>query len=79
MKFHIRVFVPNDGGAYNPAPIHDFDMDTGESSGFIPNIGDVLCWDASGDHYKVTARYFEYSKSACAIMVEPCTDKFPQA
>ena len=42
MKFNVRAFKDNPGGAYDPTPIHDFDAD---SETIIPVVGDYLQWD----------------------------------
>ena len=67
MNFHVRAFIKNTGGAYDPAPIHDFDDET---EGFIPLVGDYLSWDEEGKTYKVIARNFDYSSKRCALEVE---------
>jgi len=67
MKFIIRGFIENLGGAYDPCPIHDFDDET-ESN--IPMVGDYLNWDPTLPTYKVVARHFYYSGARCALELE---------
>lgn len=69
MKFHVRAFVDNPGGAYDPAPIHDFDTDTAIEA-VIPMVGDYLMWYDASPTYKVIARHFDYAGERCALEVE---------
>ncbi|MDP2051540.1 MAG: hypothetical protein Q8K33_22205 [Cypionkella sp.] len=76
MKFNVRAFVANSGGAYDPAPLHDFDTGESESPEFIPQVGDVLRWDETQTAYKVIERFFDYSQHQCALLVEPFEGHF---
>jgi hypothetical protein len=67
MKWNVRAFINNPGGAYDPAPLHEFDAET---EGFIPMNGDYLRWDETGPTYKVVARHFDYAAGRCALEVE---------
>lgn len=71
MKFNVRAFIANPGGAYDPAPLHEFDFE----SEFVPAVGDILRWDHTATAYEVTKRFFDYSSSQCALqVVETQTD-----
>ena len=82
-KFMARVFLPNPGGAYDPAPLHEFDD---IESDFVPAIGDVIRYggsvktyrDGAGDSYRVVARYFDAATNRCAIYVETWQGEWPQ-
>lgn len=67
MNWNVRAFIANPDGAYDPAPLHDFDDGT---EGFIPSVGDCLRWDETGSTYKVIARRFDYLTGRCALEVE---------
>ncbi|KPA99977.1 hypothetical protein [Ahrensia marina] len=67
MKFHVRVFKPNPGGAYDPAPLHDFDL---IDSTFIPMVGDLLQASESEPIYEVKSRHFDYANRLCALSVK---------
>ncbi len=73
MKFNVRAFIDNPGGAYDPAPLHEFD----DELEFVPDVGDILRWDHEGTSYKVTKRMFEYSSSRCALWVVETEDSWP--
>jgi hypothetical protein len=68
MKWHVRVYVDNPGGAYNPAPLEEFDIEREEN--FLPMVGDFLRWCEGGDTVKVIARNFDFSSRRCALEVE---------
>ena len=70
MKFMVRAFIPNPGGAYGPAPLEEFDLDTDKSNGFIPSIGDVIQWADTMPAYLVIDRFFNFSLEICTLMVE---------
>ena len=74
MELHVRIFTANPGGAYDPAPLHEFDE---SPEGFIPVVGDCLRWDESGTIYRVTERYFDYSSKTAAVMVEKAGVDWP--
>lgn len=71
MKFNVRAFVSNPNGTYNPAPLHEFDTFEGDAGDFIPQVGDVLRWDATLPAYTVVNRFFDYSNNQCSLLVEP--------
>ena len=60
MKFMVRAFIPNPGGAYDPPPLEQFDLDKDKSNGFIPSIGDVIQWDDTKPAYLVIDRFFNF-------------------
>lgn len=68
MKWHVRAYVDNPGGAYDPAPLNAFDLEPEDN--FLPLVGDFLRWDEEGDTFKVIARHFDYSSKRCALEVE---------
>ncbi|MFN3846405.1 MAG: hypothetical protein ACK4RZ_11395 [Paracoccaceae bacterium] len=74
MKWNVRAFINNPGGAYDPAPVYQFDDQT---EGFIPLVGDHVRWDETPPTYIVTARFFDYSSSRCALMIEETTASWP--
>lgn len=71
MKWNVRAFIDNPGGAYNPAPLHEFDDET---VGMIPSVGDVLWEDENKKAYKVVERHFYYPGARCALQVEVYED-----
>lgn len=68
MKWHVRAYVDNPGGAYDPAPLYEFDLEPEDN--FLPLVGDFLLWDETGDTFKVIARHLNYSSKRCALEVE---------
>jgi hypothetical protein len=71
--FMARVFLPNPGGAYDPAPLNAFDAYDG---GFSPAVGDVI---RSGlDCYRVVSRYFDADANRLAIFVEHWIGDWPE-
>ena len=66
MEWIVRAFINNPGGAYDPAPLHEFDE---AIEGVIPMIGDHLHSD-TGRTYKVVARHFDCPAGRCALEVE---------
>lgn len=73
--FYARCFISNPGGAYDPAPLHEFDNERGDE--FIPAVGDIIRADQSAESYRVVSRFCDYSLRRCAIFVEPCIDLWP--
>lgn len=65
MEWIVRAFINNPGGAYDPAPLHEFDDKT---EGIIPMVGDYL--HAGGRSYRVVARHFQHEGERCALEVE---------
>ena len=74
MKFHVRAYVDNPGGAYDPAPLHEFDEETDT---LIPMVGDKLRWDETGTTYEVIARHFDYSCRHCVLEVKEAASRWP--
>lgn len=74
MEWQARAFIRNPGGAYDPAPLHEFDD---SPDGFIPSAGDCIRWDETGTIYRVTERYFDYSSKSCVLMVEKAGVDWP--
>jgi hypothetical protein len=74
-KFMARVFLPNPGGAYDPAPLHEFDVSDGE---FVPGVGDIIRDHHSGGFFRVTSRYFDLEINRAAIFVERWQGMWPE-
>jgi hypothetical protein len=72
--FTARVFLPNPGGAYDPAPLHEFDD---LESAFTPAIGDIIRYGASGASYRVVSRFFDAEANRAAIFVDPWSGDWP--
>ena len=80
MKFYVRAFIPNPGGPYDPAPIHEFDELEPVGLSEIPQIGDVLISPAGPpEAYRIKDRFLEYGDKygRCALMVEQVQVEIP--
>ncbi|PTV95866.1 hypothetical protein C8J27_103195 [Rhodobacter aestuarii] len=68
--FFVRCFIDNPGGAYDPAPLHQFD----HYSYCPPAVGDRLQEGRTGDRvYVVTQRHFHIYGNGhenCALLIE---------
>ena len=70
-----RVFVPNPGGAYDPAPLNEFDCYEGD---LAPAVGDVIRYGATGNTYRVVSRFFDAEANRAAIYVEQWSGDWPE-
>lgn len=67
-KFYVRCYIDNAGGAYDPAPVYDLDIEECVSA---PVIGDVLyTGEQVGEYYRVLERHFDLDSNRCALIVE---------
>ena len=73
-EFMARVFLPNPGGAYDPAPLNEFDIYEGA---LTPAVGDVIRYGATGDTYLVVSRFFDADAKRAAIYVERWFGEWP--
>lgn len=71
-----RFFAKNPGGAYDPAPLHEFDMDGLEHPGPMLPGDTISAWSRmSGEaegrnrYYKVIERMFRFDAGAIDVFV----------
>ena len=76
MRFLVRAFVANPGGAYNPAPLEQFDSDGEVPISEVPHVGDVLRHGVEA--FRVKARFFDFAGQQCSLDVEQTEAAFPQ-
>lgn len=70
MKWHVRAFIDNPGGTYDPLPLYEFDDDSG---GTIPAVGDIIQEETEGK-FRVVERHFDYNGKSCGLRVEKHND-----
>lgn len=86
MKYHVRFYAKNPGGAYDPAHLPQFEI---ESQDHPPTIapGDVVfSWlrtsrddKGSNEYFRVIERHFRFDQSEVFVfvLVEQIEDQWP--
>ena len=67
---YVVFYVPNPGGAYDPAEMRNMDM---PAAGEVPMVGDFVHDEVPGElpvAYRVIARHFDPAGKRVAVIVE---------
>lgn len=72
--FMARIFIQNPGGAYDPAPLNEFDAYPGS---FVPAVGDVIRYNGSSETLRVVARFYDVELNRAALYVERWSGEWP--
>lgn len=67
---YVVFYVPNPGGAYDPAEMRNMDM---EAAATVPSVGDFVYDSVPGElpvAYRVLARHFDPAGKRVGVIVE---------